>query len=165
MLGLRFGSAQSAPAASAGFRFLRFQFIGGWQSSPIFGYRAATGARFQFLTANGALPEVRQTSATTPAVVTASSEESATYAGWKALSDLDSNFWSPTDANPWVQIDFGSIVNENITGVRFVSYDVSATAFKVFTSKTGSFSGEETLVGEKTGIVWNGGFGAQDFIF
>ena len=168
---MRFGILQqitTPPAPEpAGFRYLRLQFFNATSDINVTGYNA--GNRFEFLTSDGVLPTSRQTSATTPLVVTASSEYATPlYAGWKALSD-SGNSWntqsSPLDVNPWLQIDFGETINAEITGVQFVSIAINARAFKVFTSPTGEFSGEETLVGETSGIVWTGGFAVQQFIF
>ena len=167
MLGLRFGSAQSAPTAGSGFRYLRLQFVNATTDINVMG--AYAGNRFEFVTSDGVLPTSRQTSATTPLVVTASSEYATPlYAGWNALSDSCSS-WntqsSPLDVNPWLQIDFGETINAEITGVQFISLAINTHEFKVFTSPTGEFLGEETLVGEKSGIVWTGGLAVQQFIF
>ena len=168
-IGIRYGSVQSNPGGS-GFRFVRLQFLNATTDIEVRGSNnSPTGNehRFGFLTPSGFIPVNRQTSATTPLVVTQSSAFAASYDGWKAFVDYSS--WntksSPLDVNPWLQVDFGETLNTEITGIRFVSVAINSNAFRVFTSPTGAFSGEETLVGEKTGVVWTGGFAIQEFTF
>ena len=172
MLGLRFGSAQSLQApVPSGFRYLRFQFDAPWASRTSFFANDLSGDathRFGFVTQDGLLPNNLQTSATNPLLITESSKygDSDANAGWRLFSS-GFNAWSATpntDPKPWVTVDFGEIINDIVTGVRVISSELP-NSFSVYSSTTGEFSGEEILIGSKSGFVWNAFLTVQDFSF
>lgn len=92
-------------------------------------------------------------SATTPFVVTKSSEQSSTFAAWKAFDAVisDSGRWISDQAGgeQWVQIDLGEEVA--LTSVK-LSPDGAASSgyypvdFRIEGSNTGAFSGEQALL-------------------
>lgn len=174
MLGLRFGSVQSPQAAAAGFRYLRFQFDAPWAAQTSFFANDLSGNpanRFGFVTAAGLLPVNLQTSATSPLVVTESSKygDSDSNAGWRLLASGFSA-WAATpnsDPKPWVTVDFGEVIDADVTGVRTIASggDALPNSFSVYKSMTGEFSGEEILVGSKSGFTWNEILQVQDFTF
>lgn len=173
MIGIRFGSVQSKAAAVAGFRYLRFQFDAPWASSTSFFANDLSGDathRFGFVTQDGLLPNNLQTSATNPLLITESSKNggSDANAGWRLFAS-GFNAWSATpntDPKPWVTVDFGEILNDTVTGVRVISSENALpNSFSVYSSTTGEFSGEEILIGSKSGFVWNAFLTVQDFSF
>lgn len=173
MFGIRFGSVQSAPAASAGFRYLRLQFNSPCVESTSFFANDMSGNpanRFGFVTAAGLLPVNLQTSATSPLVVTESSKygDYDSNAGWRLLAS-GCNAWTPwpnSEPKPWVTVDFGEIIDAHVTGVRVISPGTALpNSFSVYKSMTGGFSGEEILIGSKSGFTWNECLQVQDFTF
>ena len=168
MFGIRFGSVQSAPEASAGFRYLRFQFDSAATSSFFSNDSVVPDNRFGFMTDSGLLPSTTQTSATNPLLVTESSKYggSDNNAGWRLFSS-QFTAWTPEPADPapWVTVDFGSILTNEVTGVRTISNPGLPNAFSVYSSLTGEFSGEETLIGSKSGFTWNEVLTVQEVTF
>lgn len=173
MFGIRFGSVQSLKAASAGFRYLRFQFDAPLASATSFFANNLSGDpanRFGFVTPGGLLPVNLQTSATNPLVVTESSAYGGydSNAGWRLFA-ASVNAWTDTPNSapkPWVTVDFGEVIDAAVTGVRTISSgDALPNSFSVYKSLTGEFAGEEILVGSKSGFVWKGSFEVQDFTF
>ena len=171
MIGIRFGSVQSKAAAVAGFRYLRFQFDAPLESSMSFfanDYSGDPTHRFGFITQDGLLPNNLQTSATNPLLITESSKYGGydENAGWRLFA---SGAWTATpntDPKPWVTVDFGETINAIVTGVRVISSENALpNSFSVYSSTTGEFSGEEILIGSKSGFVWNAFLTVQDFSF
>ena len=94
-------------------------------------------------------------SAPSPLVASASSENDASYAAWKAFDNNSTNRWQSTlggEEPSWLKIDLGAgnEIAPNHAYIESLSA-YHAVDFKIEGSNTGAFSGEEEVLQNITG--------------